>query len=197
MGEGFAENLKSRLDGTRLQPGEATSADPDITVAPELVGGEAIHTMPTIVVEDEQSRGFAFADLVGPEYGKWSSISLKDLDFRFAARQNSPAQHLNTNLSQVAKRVLHRTGVRLTDPDLAASSTAGSMYNSLWTPAPPKKLAERLADNPALAALPNVKVSPHRITMVHKERAIGRWKVIKEELEDRGIPATGTPKVVA
>ncbi|KIW08499.1 uncharacterized protein PV09_01394 [Verruconis gallopava] len=123
------------------------------------------------------SEDFAFADLRSESYGKWSSISLEDLGVRFA----------------IARRVQQRTGIRLTDPQFTHATTAGAMFNHLWKPEKPKKLAERLMSNEELANLPNVKIADHRITFVHREREVGRWKVIEEELNERGIPALGTP----
>jgi hypothetical protein len=43
-----------------------------------------------------------------------------------------------------------------------------------------------------LPALPNVTVHSRKIGPVAKETAIGRWKVIEEELTKRGLPVTGT-----
>jgi hypothetical protein len=92
------------------------------------------------------------------------------------------------NTSKIAKRVQQRTGIRLTDPQITHSKTAGALFVHLWKPEKPKKLAEHLLDDEGLANLPNVKISDHRITLVHREREVGRWKVIEEELNERGIP---------
>lgn len=61
------------------------------------------------------------------------------------------------------------------------------MFAHLWKPEKPKKLAELLLSNQELANLPNVKISDRKITMVDREREVGRWKVIEEELVERGI----------
>ena len=94
---------------------------------------------------------------------------------------------------QIAKRVQQRTGIRLTDPQITHAKTAGSMFVHLWKPEKPKKLAEGLLLNNELKDLPNVKIAGHRVTFVHKEREVGRWKVIEDELNERGIPPLGRP----
>lgn len=55
-----------------------------------------------------------------------------------------------------------------------------------------KKLAEVLEEQKALAALPNVTVHNRRVTPIDREVAVGRWKVIEEELRKRDLPVTGT-----
>ena len=41
-------------------------------------------------------------------------------------------------------------------------------------------------------AAPNVAVYATRRTPIHKEKEIGRWKVIEEELLRRDLPVTGS-----
>ncbi len=59
-----------------------------------------------------------------------------------------------------------------------------------------KAKAKKLADSEQLQALkadiPNVTVHPNRQTVIHKEKAVGRWKVIEEELMKRDLPVTGS-----
>ncbi|KIW86902.1 uncharacterized protein Z519_12524 [Cladophialophora bantiana CBS 173.52] len=43
---------------------------------------------------------------------------------------------------------------------------------------------------------PNVMIFPRRETQVDREMEVGRWKVIKRELEDRGLPVYPLPKLV-
>ena len=45
-----------------------------------------------------------------------------------------------------------------------------------------------------LASLPNVRILPRRETPIDKEKRVGRWKVIEEELRDRGLPVLGRPE---
>jgi hypothetical protein len=55
----------------------------------------------------------------------------------------------------------------------------------------PQKLAQSLAANEQLMSLPNVKIMGRRMTPIDKEKEIGRWKIIEEELTRRGLPVTG------
>ena len=42
----------------------------------------------------------------------------------------------------------------------------------------------------------NVAILPRRETKVDREMEVGRWKVIKKELEDRGLPVYPIPRLV-
>merc|ERR1712230_259947 len=53
----------------------------------------------------------------------------------------------------------------------------------------PTTLPEKLATNPHT---PNVTVHARRQTPIDREKNVGRWKVIEEELVQRGLPVTGT-----
>lgn len=59
-------------------------------------------------------------------------------------------------------------------------------------PPPPKKLAELIEKKGELPSLPNVNVYSRRVTPIDKEKMVGRWKVIVQELEKRDLPITGT-----
>lgn len=80
----------------------------------------------------------------------------------------------------------------LPDAQLAKADTVGDLVSVLVRPPKAKKLAEELAEDGALASLPNVSVYGRRVTPIDKHKAVGRWKVIVEELEKRGLPVTGT-----
>lgn len=67
-----------------------------------------------------------------------------------------------------------------------------SYLSVLVKPPPPKKLAELLERKGELPSLPNVKVYPRRVTPVDKEKMVGRWKVIVNELQKRDLPVIGT-----
>jgi hypothetical protein len=62
------------------------------------------------------------------------------------------------------------------------------------TPPKPKKLVDEIERREDLLKLPNVKVFNRRITPIDKEIWQGRWKVIEDELVERGLPVTGTGK---
>ena len=41
-----------------------------------------------------------------------------------------------------------------------------------------------------MLSIPNVKFVPKRVTVVDKEKEVGRWKVIEFALKERGLPVT-------
>jgi hypothetical protein len=175
------EVSEARLDSENV---ENTTSEP----APSKVQEDKARYRHGSATESDIAADFTFADLKDQGHGKWSSISLEDLHVRFAVCSMWPVIENATNIRKVAKRVQQRTGIMLTDPQITHSKTAGAMFVHLWKPEKPKKLAERLMSDEELANLPNVKIADHRITIVHREREVGRWKVIEEELTDRGIP---------
>ena len=61
----------------------------------------------------------------------------------------------------------------------------------LCKPPKAKKLAEELKNRGEIQQLPNVTLYSHRVTPVHKEKMVGRWKVIEKELQKRDLPAIG------
>ncbi|KJR87760.1 uncharacterized protein SPSK_07589 [Sporothrix schenckii 1099-18] len=106
----------------------------------------------------------------------WKSISLHDVALKFA----------------ISKRILQLTGHLLADAHLVEARTVGDLLAVLVRPPKAKKLAEELAADGQLAALPNVSVYGRRVTPIDKHKAVGRWKVIVQELEKRNLPVTGT-----
>lgn len=83
------------------------------------------------------------------------------------------------------------TGIRITDPVITSSNTAGVLLSNITAPPPPQKLAEKLENNRTLSNLPNVKISNRRITPIDKEKQVGRWKVIEQKLLDKNLPVIG------
>jgi hypothetical protein len=69
---------------------------------------------------------------------------------------------------------------------------AKDLLEVLITPPPPKKLAQDPDYLRSFDDLPNIKVHDRRQTPIDKEKAVGRWKLIVEALEERGLPVTGT-----
>ncbi|KAF8867069.1 hypothetical protein BDZ45DRAFT_638372 [Acephala macrosclerotiorum] len=106
----------------------------------------------------------------------WRQVPLADPEIKFA----------------VLKRVLQLTGIRIPDSAIQPSKTAGNFLSHLIKPPKPRKLAEAIP--PQLKVLRNVKVSQNRVTPIHKEQQVGRWKLIQEELNERGLPVTGHSK---
>lgn len=64
----------------------------------------------------------------------------------------------------------------------------------LVKPPKPKKLIEELQGRADLQKLANVTVHARKVTSIDKEKMVGRWKIIAEELERRGLPVTGMGK---
>ena len=83
------------------------------------------------------------------------------------------------------------TGQRIADPTIARVHDVRALLDVLVTPPRPKKLAEALAKDERLTGLPNVTIYGRRVTPIDKERMVGRWKLIEDELRARGLPVTG------
>lgn len=83
------------------------------------------------------------------------------------------------------------TGIRISDAEIQHLTTVQSLLNQLTTKPKPRKLVQILEHKDDLVALPNVTVFGRRVTPIDKHKAVGRWKVIEEELRERGLPVTG------
>ena len=100
-------------------------------------------------------------------------------------------------------RFQQSSGIRLSDPliNTIANPESGSTLMDLITHvrAEPKSRPQtthaKMMANEALRSQGNVVLLPKRETPVHKEKAVGRWKVIEEELRDRGLPVLGRVNV--
>ena len=80
----------------------------------------------------------------------------------------------------------------LLDAKVAHARTVKELLEVLVTLPKPRKLAQDPVYLEKFEALPNIKIHSRRVTPIDKEKAVGRWKLIVEELEDRGLPVTGT-----
>ncbi|KAL2047690.1 hypothetical protein N7G274_000732 [Stereocaulon virgatum] len=109
-----------------------------------------------------------------PEDNNWRNMSLEDPEIKFA----------------VLKRVMQLTGTRIPDPVIADIKNTKLLLSHLLKKTKAKKLAENLVAGEA-ADLPNVQILERRYTFVHKEKELGRWKMIEQELEKRGLPVPG------
>ena len=56
----------------------------------------------------------------------------------------------------------------------------------------PKKLFDSDQLKKVSVDLPNVTIHAGRQTPIDKHKQVGRWKVIEEELINRGLPVTGS-----
>ena len=91
----------------------------------------------------------------------------------------------------MVKGLADTTGYRISDYQLQNVKTWKGLRDSLMQRPASKKLYKRLRNSKALAELPNVSLVAQRVTPIHKEKAVGRWQLIKDELVDRGLPVTG------
>lgn len=82
------------------------------------------------------------------------------------------------------------TGKRIPDVKLSNVVTVENLAAVFATKEPPKRLHDTVQLQ-ALGDTPNVQVHEKRRTHIHRDKEIGRWKLIKEELSMRGMPTGG------
>ncbi|MCJ1464821.1 hypothetical protein MMC07_003435 [Pseudocyphellaria aurata] len=104
----------------------------------------------------------------------WLDVSFSDRETKFA----------------IIKRVMQLTGVRIPDSSIDNLNSAKALFGFLVKKPKPKKLAHSLIADENLQALRNVKIIDRRYTPIDKEKQVGRWKVIEEELTRQGLPVT-------
>lgn len=81
--------------------------------------------------------------------------------------------------------------MQIPDAVLDRATTLRDFHRAILSKPKPKKLSLELLGNKELMANPNLQVRGGRQTPVHKERAVGRWKLIETELENKGLPIFG------
>ena len=86
---------------------------------------------------------------------------------------------------------MHLTGARIPDPVIRKLSTPSDIVHHLKEKPKPKKLAEALMGRPDVVTIPNIQFFDRRHTPIDKEKEVGRWKLIEEELQKKGLPVTG------
>ena len=91
----------------------------------------------------------------------------------------------------MVKRVMQLTGRRIPDHIISKLGSLRDLHNFLMQSPKPKKLAHVLMEDEQLQSLPNVKVIPKRVTPINSDLAVGRWKVIENELLQRGLQVVG------
>ncbi|CZT48256.1 uncharacterized protein RSE6_08929 [Rhynchosporium secalis] len=126
-------------------------------------------------LQDGNSLQVTYEELIASWGQAWLQVSLENPEMKFA----------------VLKRFMQLTGIRIPDAHLGSSRTASALLKSLIVQPKPRKLVEALSQKEDLVTLPNVSIFAKRITPIQKERSLGRWKVIEEELQKRGLPVTG------
>ncbi len=83
------------------------------------------------------------------------------------------------------------TGIRIPDATINACSTPLTLLAALTAKPKNVKVANALFDDDRLDGLNNVTVFDRRVNSVDKDQQLGRWKVIRRELEQRGLPLYG------
>jgi Ribosomal subunit 39S len=83
------------------------------------------------------------------------------------------------------------TGVRIPDAAIMPAKTVKALLAHLVKPPKPRTLVEALQQKEELITLPNVSIYAKRVTPIDKHKSVGRWKVIEQELKERGLPVTG------
>jgi hypothetical protein len=81
--------------------------------------------------------------------------------------------------------------MQISDIVMHRATTLKDFQQAILTKPKPKKLSFALLANDELMANRNIQVRGGRQTPVHKDRAVGRWKLIEEELVNRGLPVFG------
>lgn len=91
----------------------------------------------------------------------------------------------------MVKRVMQLTGRRIPDHVISKLGSLHDLHDFLMQPPKAKKLAHVLMEDEQLKSLLNVKVIPKRVTPINDDLAVGRWKVIENELLQRGLQVVG------
>ena len=99
---------------------------------------------------------------------------------------------LALTLPQIVKRVQQLTGLRLPDHAVSTANTVDGLFSAVKFKPEPSKLFKTEQLRKTSATLPNVTIHQARQTPIHKHKEVGRWKVIEEELANRGLPVTGS-----
>ncbi|KAG6028331.1 hypothetical protein E4U19_001571 [Claviceps sp. Clav32 group G5] len=92
----------------------------------------------------------------------------------------------------IRKRIFQTTGVLVPDARLGAARTIKHILTLAVKKPTPPKLATLLEERGVFQELPNFKLHSRKLGPIDRETAVGRWKVIEQELQKRGLPVTGT-----
>ncbi|XXG95350.1 hypothetical protein Hte_001612 [Hypoxylon texense] len=106
----------------------------------------------------------------------WKAASLSDPYIRFA----------------VTKRIFQLTGQLVLDNQLSSITDVRSLLRLVQKPPKPKTVTQEIQERRQdLVQLPNVSVATKRLTRGDREKAVGRFKLIEEELKKRDLPLVG------
>ena len=124
----------------------------------------------------------------------WMALPLQDPMIRFAVCH--PSNLSNTMISnvvlQISKRTMQLTGHRIPDFTMSKVNTLSDLHSAFKAKEKPKKLSQTPQLQKLKVEIPNVTVHATRRTPIHKEKEVGRWKVIEDELRLRDLPVTGS-----
>ncbi|KAL2759967.1 hypothetical protein ACRALDRAFT_1079118 [Sodiomyces alcalophilus JCM 7366] len=169
--EGAATTPNVEVEGQEQQPAAEVAAEEtaveEAAYHTEAADGSAYYHS---IISTEEAK-----ELVGSWDPVWKDIALSDPQVKFAIR----------------KRIFQLTGHLLPDAKLARIETVNQFLSILVGPPPAKKVVEAIERKGDLLQLPNVRVHSRRVTPIDKEIEVGRWKLIREQLEKRGLPLTG------
>lgn len=163
---------------------------------------EMLESMPQEVSEEQmpgvdrrmlELTGVATEDELN-QYAKrdsWMDVKFQSPRVKLAvSAEHSKMRHALTN-KQIIKRIMQLTGYRISDPTISNANTLRDLFKSLRVKETSKKLAQRPKIKEVQKAMPNVKIYPRKRTMIDKEKDVGRWKIIEDELRARHLPVTG------
>ncbi|PHH89342.1 hypothetical protein CDD83_6241 [Cordyceps sp. RAO-2017] len=168
-------------EGGRAELDQALAVEIRVEAGKATLGGDVTPIVQSLTAEPEETElpGKMALDeareTVKAWGSSWKELTLDDA-FKFALR----------------KRLYQLTGNLIPDAKLGAARTVKNVLTLAVRDPKPHKLAQVINRRGHLPQLPNVTVHERRIGMVEKETAIGRWKVIEEELKKRDLPVTGT-----
>ncbi|KAK2765214.1 hypothetical protein FQN54_008913 [Arachnomyces sp. PD_36] len=173
------ETLVAALQSSQVVEEEVTTETQEMLDSENAPNGaEEVSAQSQEIIDNENVAEKAeTTPLAPPKDTGFVSLSLNDPQTKFA----------------VLKRTSQITGHRIPDNHISSLKTVSQLINQLVSASKPKpkKLAESLAADKQLQSLPNVKIAGRRMTPIDKEKEVGRWKVIEEELNRRGLPVTG------
>ncbi|KAF2725064.1 hypothetical protein K431DRAFT_291241 [Polychaeton citri CBS 116435] len=112
--------------------------------------------------------------------------------------QSSSQNWLDFNITDplvefaITKRIYQLTGRRVSDPILGGATSLRRLKSVYVTRSATKKLAQTRQMKKLHKANPNIRVYATRRSPILKDREVGRWKLMKEELISRGLPVTGS-----
>ncbi|KAI0844238.1 ribosomal subunit 39S-domain-containing protein [Daldinia vernicosa] len=106
----------------------------------------------------------------------WKAVPLSDPRIKFA----------------ITKRIFQLTGQLVRDHQLSSIADVRSLLQAVQKPPKLKTLTQEIQERRQdLVQLPNVSFATKRITRGDREKAVGRFKLIEEELKKRDLPLVG------